>query len=328
MSFTNYHNIPLPLAVWLAADNGYDLNRSENVVSATSLMKPIKSHILQHRVAEENADVQTDVKAFFRAKMGSAVHVAVEDTWLNSALRYMAFRNLGYPDHVIDSIQINPTEPSDNPEFNFYIEQRTSRALGKWIVSGKFDFVWKGRVMDIKTTKTFNWMAGTNDEKYQLQGSIYRWLNPDIITDDYIDIMMLFTDWSPLKAQVDKQYPKSEILVRTLPLLTLAETEHWIKSRIELLEENWDKHQNDMPRCTPTELWQDKVKWAYYKNPKAQRATKLYDTAAEAHAHKTRDGVPGSVVVKREAEPKFCNYCEGRAICLQAEQYVAEGLLK
>lgn len=327
MPFTNYDNIPLPLAVWLAANDGYDLQKSAHVVSATSLMKPTKSLLLEHAVRESpTEEMVVDIADLVPSRLGTAVHTAAEVAWLHS--KDNALRELGYPQKIIDAIKINPTHPSEDPALDVYLEQRTSKAVGKWIVSGKFDFVMNGRVMDIKTTKTYNWIKGSNDDKYALQGSIYRWLNPEIITDDYVDIMMVFTDWTPLKAMVDKDYPKKRIIVRSLPLLSLEETERWVKTRLAELERYEDKTQADMPMCTPDELWMDPPKYAYYKNPKAAKATRVFNTPQEANAMKARDGMPNSKVVERKSEPKFCKYCGGRQICLQAEQYVADGLLK
>lgn len=326
MPYTNYNNIPLELAVWLAANDGYDLKRTPHVISATSLMKPTKSLILGERVAESDEEPVIDVADLVASRLGTAVHTAAEVSWLYS--RDVAMRNLGLPQKVIDKVRVNPDHPGEDPQFDIYLEQRTAKAMGKWIISGKFDFVSNGRVKDIKTTKTYNWIKGSNDEKYSLQGSIYRWLNPEIITDDFIDVLMLFTDWTPLKALVDKEYPKSNLMVRTLPLLPLAETERWIINRLAEIDKYEGAHQDTMPLCTPDELWMDPPKYAYYKNPKAAKATRVYDTPQEANAHKARDGVPGSKVVERKAEPKFCKFCDGRSICLQAEGYIAEGILK
>jgi hypothetical protein len=314
------------LAVWLAANDGYDLKRKPNVVSATSLMKPTKSLILGNRVADSGEEPVIDVADLVASRLGTAVHTAAEVAWLYS--RDVGMRNMGIPQKVVDQVRVNPDEPGEDPQFDIYLEQRTSKAVGKWVISGKFDFVEDGRVKDIKTTKTYNWIKGSNDEKYRLQGSIYRWLNPEIITDNFVDILMIFTDWSPLKAQVDKDYPKSNILVRTLPLMTLEETDRWVNNRLAEIERYENAYQNDMPRCTPEELWMDPPKYAYYKSPQAQRATRVYDTPQEANAHKAREGIPGSKVIQRQSEPKFCRYCEGRTLCLQAESYIAEGLLK
>ena len=64
--------------------------------------------------------------------------------------------------------------------------------------------------------------------------------NPDIIKDDFADILMIFTDWSPLLALADKKYPSSQIKVRTVTLMSIAETERWILNRLTEIEDNWD----------------------------------------------------------------------------------------
>lgn len=327
MVYTNYSNIPLALAVWLAANDGYDLKRSPTTVSATSLMKPTKSLILGNRVHESDVEERVvDVSDLVASRLGTAVHTAAEVAWLYS--RDNALRNLGHPEQLIEKLNFNPDKPSGNPELDVYMEIRSEKQVGKWTVSGKFDFVHNGRVQDIKTTKTYNWIKGTNDTKYQIQGSIYRWLNPEIITDDYMSVLMVFTDWTPLKAQSDRQYPQANILERRLQLMSLAETERWVKNRLVELECYEDAHQNDMPACTPEELWMEPTKWAYYRTAKAKRATKVCKTRTEAETLKAQTGSPESRVIERKSEPKYCKYCEGRTICLQAEGYIAEGLLK
>jgi hypothetical protein len=324
--YTNYSDIPLPLAVWLASDRGYDLKPNANTVSATTLMQPTRSVILTQRVMQEQQSI--DVADLVQAKVGTAVHEAVEDAWLYG--REKAMRLLNIPNEVISKIALNPERKWDGDDdiICIYMEQRTNKEIDGWVVSGKFDIVWENRVCDIKTTKTYNWIKGSNDEKYALQGSIYRWLNPEIIKDDFIDIYMIFTDWSPLKAQADKTYPPKRVIVRRLPLLSIEETESWIRGRLAELTRYKDADQADLPACTPEELWMDPPKWAYYKDKtKTTRATKLFDTAAEAHARLQQDGAKG-LVTKREMEPTFCRYCSARPVCTQAEQYIAQGLLK
>jgi hypothetical protein len=324
--YTNHTNIPLVLAVWLAANDGYDLKAAPDTISATSLMKPTKSLVLSMRLAMQDQEGVIDISDLIPSRMGTAVHTAAETSWLYSRERGMT--QLGIPLPVIEKVRINPDTPGEDPRFDIYMELRSNKKVGKWTISGKFDFVHEGRVKDIKTTKTYNWIARSNDEKYAIQGSIYRYLNPDIITDDFVDILMIFTDWSPYKALADKAYPQSAIKVRTLPLMTIPETERWIKNRLSEIEGAWDLKQVDMPLCTPEELWMDPPKYAYYKKPGAARATKVFDTAHEANARKAADGIPGSKVVFRQTNPKFCNYCDARSICLQAEQYVQQGILK
>jgi hypothetical protein len=324
--YTNYTNIPFVLAVWLAANDGYDLVPEEDTISATSLMKPTKCLVLGIRLAAQKTEGVVDISDLLPSRLGTAVHTAAETSWLYSRERGMT--QLGIPLPVINKIKINPDLPSVDPRFDVYMEMRSSKKIGKWTISGKFDFVHESRVKDIKTTKCYNWIKGSNDDKYRIQLSIYRWLNQDIITDDYGDVMMIFTDWSPYKALADKSYPQSAIKVRTIELMTIPETRQWIQSRLHEIEGAFDKKQHEMPECTPDELWMDAPTWAYYKKAGAARATKVFDSPHEANARKAQDGIPGSTVVHRQTNPKFCNYCEARQICVQAERYVNQGILK
>jgi hypothetical protein len=325
--YTNYGDISLTLAVWLAADDGYDYDYDPKSVSATTLLNPLRCIVLSRRVQAKQAAGTTDLEDLVQARLGQAVHTAAEVSWMYS--RDKAFANLGIAQKAIDRIVVNPDKEDDPDAIYVYIEQRTKKEVDGWYVSGKFDFVYEGKVRDIKTTKTYNWIHGGNDKKYAMQASIYRWLNPEIITDVRCDIDFLFTDWSPLKALADrKQYPQKRIMTRTMKLMPLDETDAWIRRRIFQIKTHMDLNQSSLPKCTPEELWQQPLKFAYYKKAaNTARATKLYDTMAEASARNSQDGNKGKIV-KRESEPKYCNYCDARPVCMQAAQFIEDGVLK
>ena len=330
MQYTNTTNIPLILAVWLAADNGYDLVPHPDTVSATGLMKPVRSIVLSRRVATNL--VSTDIADMVPAKLGTAVHTAVEEAWLYH--RDQALHNLGVPPQIAAKIVLNPDPGQVLPDdaIVIHMEQRTAKMITvddkDWTVSGKFDAVVEQTVEDVKTTKTYNWIKGSNDVKYGLQGSIYRWLNPEIIIEDHINILMIFTDWSPLKAKADPTYPQKRVIVKKVPLMSLEETESWIRAQLTNLHRYLDKSQEELPQCTPEELWMDPPKWAYYKDKtKLVRATKLFDNAPEANLKLAQDGNKG-LIVKRDMEPRFCRYCPAVSVCTQAEGYIAQGILQ
>lgn len=329
MQYTNFTDIPLVLAVWLAADAGYDLEFQPDVISATTLFNPVRSIILNRRIHERMKSV--DIADLVAAAVGSAVHKSVEDAWIYH--REVAFERLGIPPTIQERIVFNPAQEDLFEDcIPIYMECRTARELDvdgvKWIVSGKFDAVVQGTVEDVKTTKTYNWIKGSNDEKYSKQGSIYRWLNQDIITGDFVNILMIFTDWSELKAKADSTYPQKRVIVRKLPLMSIEETESYVMERLRLLNRYLDKPEAELPLCTPDELWMDPPKWAYYKDKtKLTRATKLFDSSAEANLALAKDGNKG-VVVKRDMEPKFCRFCPAMAICTQAEGYINQGILQ
>lgn len=321
--YSNQHNIDLPIAVWLASDT-YDLVIDPNTISATTLLKPLKSIVLSHRAVEKGEVGVTDLMDLVASSVGTAVHTAAEVAWDDYA---SAMKLLDIPQKVIDSVRVNP-EVADPENLNIYVEQRTEKEINGFTISGKFDFVYEDTVHDIKTTKVYNWINGGNNYKYGLQGSIYRWLNPEIILNDTMKVQMIFTDWSPLQALAKKDYPKKRIEVLNIPLHTLDATEKFILDKTDAIRANWNKDQEDIPKCTPEEVWQSPTKYAYYANPsKMTKATKLFDSYLDASQHCTSAGGTG-IVVTRPGEVKFCVYCPALSICKQAKEYIEAGLLK
>jgi hypothetical protein len=330
--FTNRGNISLAMSVWLASDD-YDLVFDENTYSVTTLLQPTRSVILSRRLRSKNIKSETDLADIVPARLGSAVHTAVEVAWLDH--REKAFKALGMPQHVADSIYLNADEESDPEGVYVYIEQRTKKEVLPGIfLSGKFDVVEQGRVQDVKTTKVYSWIKGSNNHRYMMQGSQYRYLNPEIITDDHMDVLYLFTDWSQWEAKKGGDYPPFRVMTKTLELMSMEDTETFVIDKIKLLESMKALPQEALPKCTPEELWQDPAKYAYYRNTKNKNATKLFDTMAEASTRMSTDAASPSKtpivgrIDYRPAEPTFCKYCDALPACTQAEEFIEAGLLQ
>lgn len=322
MAFTNLTNIPLPVAVWLAAAGDYDFDPKPNQISATSLQKPIRSIVLEKRVVQQ---AEIDIESLIPSKLGTAIHTAVEVAWIT---RYrQAMHDLGLPKEVIEKTIVNPKINQPNKIF-VWVEKRTEKEFNGYTISGKFDIVIDGELHDIKTTKTYNYIEGSNDQDYTLQGSIYRWLNQDIITKDYLTINYVFMDWSPLKALADKKYPQARSLAKKFPLLSVQETEQYVSERLAAIQKNMDLPQEQLPKCTKEELWQEEPVWAYYSDPnKKSKSTKNFNNPQEAYARLAKDNNKG-IIILREGEVKRCNYCNALSICQQAEQLRLANLLK
>jgi len=109
-----------------------------------------------------------------------------------------------------------------------YMEIRSYKQVGKYKISGKFDFVMNGHLEDFKSTGTFTFVNKTNNVKYPQQGSLYRWLNPDIITDDMMTICYFFTDWKAGLAY-DSNYPQHKVLGVKFNLDTLDNTQAFVE---------------------------------------------------------------------------------------------------
>lgn len=316
MSFINQNNIPLPLAVWLAYD-GYDYQEDPNAISATSLLKPTKQLILAARVPQK--DQVEDIVNRVASSMGSAIHEHIEVAWHNYE---DSMKALGYPQRVIDKILLNPTKEqvkADPDCIPVYMEQRAFKKVGKWKVSGKFDFVAEGRVEDFKSTSTFAFMNDSKDEDYILQGSIYRWLNPEIITDDKMRINFIFTDWSKANTFSNPKYPKAKVASKEFTLRSVMETDRFVSDKLIALETLWDKPEEEIPECTDKELWRSETKWKYFSKPDAKRATKVFDNPLEANQHLAAKGV--GIVKEFKGQVKACAYCPAVTVCKQKDKY-------
>ena len=317
--YANTSAVPLSLAVFLATDN-YD--HDANTISATALIKPLRQIVLSARVPANDAVV--DLIQMVPSRMGSAIHDAIETSWKQNY--QTALKDLGYPQKIIDQVRINPKpeELGDNI-IPIYLEQRAQKQVGKYLVSGKFDFIGDGRVEDFKSTSVYTAMRGSNDDKYILQGSIYRWLNPQLVTKDEMAIQFIFTDWSRAKAQQDPKYPPQRLQQKILSLKSIPETDAFVKRKLAQIDENWDKPEEEIPPCSDEDLWRSEPVFKYYKNPqKTQRATKNFDTRQEAYIKLAEDGNVG-IVKEQPGQVTACKYCSAFSICSQKDALIAQG---
>jgi hypothetical protein len=320
--YLNDTGVPLSVAAYLSHDS-YDF--IPNTISATGLMRPLRQTILSRRVPA-GTDLP-DVVSLLKSRLGTSLHDGIERVWLNTESRNAALLSLGYPQKIVDRIVVNPERELSKSDIPVYMEKRSFREIEGVTVSGKFDFVAEGRVQDFKSTGTFTWVNNTKDADYQLQGSIYRWLNPDIITDDMIAVQFFFTDWQKFRAKQDKKYPAHPVMQKLVPLLTLSDTEDYIRTKLRSIETNKTKSEDELPRCSPKELWQKATTFKYYKSGKVgPRSTKNFDSAADAHTTLMKDGGKG-IVVEVPGAVVACNYCPAFSVCRQKDEYLADGTL-
>jgi hypothetical protein len=315
---TNNTGISLPMAVWLAADD-YDFSPgTDKAISATALLKPVRQILLRERLSEETQETP-DVTDRIASRLGHAIHDSIEKSWITNYRD--SLRSLGYPESVIDRVRINPLHTPTKDEIPVWLEQRGSRSIMGYRISGKFDLVLDGELHDTKTTSTYSWTSGSKDEDYALQGSIYRWIHQDKITSDHIHINFIFTDWQRFRAKTDPSYPQQRLLTHRVPLLSLQETETWIRNKLRALEAAADLEENHLPRCSDKDLWRSNPVFKYYKNPASMaRSTKNFDSKTEAYAFMASSGGQG-IVVEVPGKVKACAYCPAFNICKQKDEY-------
>lgn len=320
--YLNASNIPLSVAVYLATDT-YD--HDPDTISATALLKPTRQLVLAQRVPDDMSLV--DIMGLVKSRLGTAVHDGIEQAWTNGYKD--ALSHLGYPKRVADRVVVNP-DPDNVPEnaIPVYMELRSERLIQGVRVSGKFDFVGEGKLEDFKSTSTFTWVNNTKDEDYIYQGSIYRWLNPKIITSDELQINFIFTDWQAMRAKTDDKYPNFPVMTRKYPLMSLGETEAFISRKLREVEFYKDAPEPDLPLCTDKELWRKEPQFKYYKNPtKMSRSTKNFDSKQDAYNRLATDGGKGTVI-EVPGQVMACKFCAAFPICSQKDDLIASGALQ
>jgi hypothetical protein len=237
-------------------------------------------------------------------------------------------QSMGYPDKLIDRVRIDPTDQDllDAPDIvPFYMEQRASKKVGKWTVTGKWDFIGEGRVQDYKTASVWSYKNQVNADKQIKQGSIYRWLDQKKITQDQMDIHHIFMDWKAGMTKTDPTYPPQRFHKQTFNLMTVRETDRFIRTKLDLIDEHWKTPEDQLPLCSDEDLWRSTPVFKFYKSGdiNAKKSTKNFDVLADARMHQATVGfgaikeVPGRV--------KACGYCAGFALCTQKDTLIASG---
>lgn len=321
MQYTNKDDVPLSLAVWLAHSD-YDFIPDEKSISATSLLKPVRQVVLERSISSSNK--QKDILDSLAAVYGSSLHAAIENAWTSDKLP-QTLASLGMTQKVIDRVKVNPIEPEEG-DINVYVEKRAERSISGYKISGKFDLVINGHLYDNKSTSVWTYIYKSRQDDYIKQCSIYKWLNPDIITDDTFSINYIFTDWSKSDAVIKAKngYPQKRLIEENFPFMSQVETENFIQAKLADI----DKYigfttQTDLPECPESELWCSDTVYKYYANPKNRtRATKVFDTAAEANSYMNQKGK--GEVVRAIGKPRRCLYCDCYDICLQRRKYYSD----
>lgn len=321
---TNDHMIDLPVAVWLLQDgyySGADKAPPGELISVTSLMKPVRAQILQRKV--DLTQETMDISELIRSRMGHGLHDSMERAWTEGNWKG-AMKKLHYPQSTIDKMVINP-DPKDvqKGQIPVYLERRGYKQIGGIVLTGQLDFAINGAYRDTKTTSTFSYTSGSKDDDYILQGSMYRSIMPDIITADKMRIEFIFTDWQKYRAKADPNYPQIPVAHKEFPLMEIAEADEWVLDRIDTIKKNAKLPQDKMIRCNDKELWRSEDEYKYYSNPetakKGGRCTKRFKKLADAEIHRQQAGK--GVVITEPGEVKACPYCPAWSVCEQRKEY-------
>lgn len=307
--------LPLPVQVWLAAD-AYEGKNDNTHISATTLLKDSHKIVLENQIGNELDISDEGLLNMFASRRGTAIHSALENVWTNDNLRNKALDALGLKE-LKERIVINKHKENPN-QIEIWLEQRSYKTIDNMTVNGQFDMVMDGQVVDYKNTSVFTYMHGSKIEDYKLQGSIYRWLNPDLITDDKIKIIYIMHDWTSRDAKINPNYPQMPIIAVDYDLYSLDYTENFIKNKIQEIKNG------GAPECVASLKLSDPV-WQYFSKSDSKKAAKNFTNQADANHYVMTKG-KGFIKMKPQ-KATGCKYCKARSICKQYADLLLKGLV-
>lgn len=191
-----------------------------------------------------------------------------------------------------------------------------------WRISGAFDRYLlepSGLLQDYKMTSTYSIKDGVKIE-WEAQENIYTlMLREHGYEVSRLEIVAILRDWQKAKAKHDDNYPQVPALVIPVREWTKDETETYIKARLNA----HSKAHKNLPECTAEERWERPAIYALQKIGN-KRATKLFDSEAEAQEALEAIG-KGYEVQLRPAEQKRCqDYCTALPFCDQGQRLIDE----
>ena len=307
--------LPLPIQVWLAAD-AYEGKNDNTHISATTLLKDSHKIVLENQIGNELDTSDEGLLNMFASRRGTAIHSALENVWTNDNLRNKALDFLGLKE-LKERIVINKHKENPN-QIEIWLEQRAYKTIDNMTVNGQFDMVMDGQVVDYKNTSVFTYMHGSKVEDYKLQGSIYRWLNPDLITNDKIKIIYIMHDWTSRDAKINQNYPQTPIIAVDYYLYSLDSTENFIKNKIQEI------NNGGAPECVASLKLSDPI-WQYFSKPDSKKASKNFTNQTDAN-HYMLTKSKGFIKMKPRVATG-CKYCKARSICKQYADLLLQGLV-
>lgn len=293
----------------------------------------------QIRYLKKTNNVEYDGIDFLWTTMGSAIHTFLEyaeyTQYEVQALKQASdvISRHGRKDvgEWIDKF-INEKFP-DHINHNVVQEKRLHAEVDGWTISGKPDRVEldNKKIIDFKMTSAWIWDKTDEHDKYKYQLSIYRWLLHQYdIEIDTAEIIFIFRDWSKMTMLRSPSYPRRRVETLEIELMSLEETEAYIKNRIYLHKEAEKGH---VPMCTDKEVWARGASYKCYKkkgkvvNKRAMNGG-THDTYESALAFKAK--VKDKLMPNEDVEIKYnppvrgrCeSYCAVSQFCTQYKDFL------
>ena len=314
--YEGYEGLSLPLVAWMMRET-YTTIDDPLTYSATEMLKPIKELLLAKHM-EKNTVI--NLTSLLASRMGTAIHDTLEIVMNDLELVADAAELLGYSPDVIESIL--------DKSLVIETETRLEKKLGVFTISGEYDLNIDGKVQDYKTMSSYSYMK-TNPEKFLMQMSIYRWLNPEVIVDDLCTVHFIIRDFKAFQAK-QPNYPQLPMFTEDLVLLSLPEIEAYLTRKFDAIQEFSELtiaeiNNNAEFDCTDKQIDKQHDVFKYFANPDAAKSSKNFTDYYLAEEHLASKGKGEIRTV--EGQVSGCKFCTARSICNTAINFVERGIL-
>ena len=284
MKITNKFNLPDTLVEAVKID-GY--SRGQSDYSVTEIMSPPRIQRLRQAHYHE---MEQDVTDKLWAVMGTAIHKIMEDTNVKDHVKEE--RIFVEVDGVILSGAIDLQTDGDN---------------GVDITDYKFTSAWALRQDKI------DWVQQLNIYAWLINKSTGKKINK-------LKICAIIRDWGRREAMTNPNYPQGQAQMVEIPLLPFAETEAFVRNRIELhrMAKVSSDFNEELPECTDEDRWMRETKYAVFKEG-GKRAISGGIFDSEAEAQELVKATPKTYIQIRKGESVRCtgNYCGVNQWCSQ-----------
>ena len=280
-TLTNVHNLPEPIVSAIRNDD-YDPGDSD--YTCTQIIKPVR---IVHLTKRHDKEIVEDAADKIWLLMGNLMHQMFERAQVDNAL----------------------------------VEERVFLDVLDHKISGAADLYLKDVLTDYKVTSAWTAVYKTRHEEWSAQLNILNHLFTSAgFPAKRLQIVAIYRDWSKSKALAGNGYPKAAVEVIPFPIWEKYVVQTFIHQRIKALIANEDCADDDLPECTPEDMWEKPTVWAVMREGR-KSALRLLDTETAAVYWMTTER-KGDEIVKRPGARTRCeDYCSVAPFCSQFKTY-------
>ena len=205
------------------------------------------------------------------------------------------------------------------------LEERIHLDVGGRKFSGAMDHYKDGMITDYKVTSAMTKIYGSRLPEWTIQLNMLAHLVRSAgheVTG--IQIIALYRDWSEMKALQQNDYPQKIIEIIPMELWSPDYCTEWLEKRIADLKYYEGVEDNDLPECSPEEMWEKPTTYAIKKKGR-KSAVRVLDSLSDIETYAIQKGIKtagewlgGHSLETRDGERTRCKrYCAAAPFCNQ-----------